>query len=109
VDVCPVKIPFTKILLHLRHRVVEGDAIEELAVPATVRLGAQLGRIALGTPWLYRLGGRLLSLLQVPFQQDGWLSTLPPPLNRWTKVRPFPAFRGRFRQWWRSRKSGALT
>lgn len=109
VDVCPVQIPFTKILLHLRRRVVEGDALEELAASATVRLGAKLGRIALGTPWLYRLGGRLLPILQAPFQQNGWLSSLPPPLNRWTKVRPFPTFRGRFRQWWHNRKRGAST
>jgi L-lactate dehydrogenase complex protein LldF len=107
VEVCPVQIPFTKILLHLRRRVVEGDAIEKRVAPATARLGARLGRVALGTPWLYRLGARLLPILQTPFQQDGWLPALPPPLNRWTGVRPFPAFRGRFRQWWRNRKNGA--
>lgn len=108
VDVCPVKIPFTQILLHLRRRVVEGDAIEKPTAPAAARLGAKLGRVALGTPWLYRLGMWLLPILQAPFQQDGWLPTLPPPLNRWTQVRPFPAFRSRFRHWWRkrSRKAG---
>ncbi len=107
VDVCPVKIPFTKILLHLRHRVVAGDAIEDPAAPVSVRLGAKLGRIALGTSWLYRMGTWLLPILQAPFQQDGWLPALPPPLNRWTKVRPFPPFNGRFRKWWRQRRPGA--
>jgi len=101
-DVCPVKIPMTRILLHLRHRVAEGDPLGGPVTPPAVRLGAKLGATALSTPWLYRLGSRLLQLVQRPFQRDGWLPGLPPPLNRWTMVRPFPAFNGRFRSWWRS-------
>jgi len=103
-DVCPVKIPIPHILLHLRRRVVEGDQFESPAAPAVLRTGARLGRLALATPWLYRLGTRLLPLLQVPLKRDGWLPALPPPLNRWTKVRPLPAFAGRFRQWWGKRQ-----
>jgi L-lactate dehydrogenase complex protein LldF len=107
-DVCPVKIPIPKILLHLRRRVVEGDEFEKAAAPIPIKASAGLGSAALAKPWLYRLGTRLLPALQAPLQRDGWLPVLPPPLNRWTRVRPLPAFRGGFRQWWdqhqRSRK-----
>ncbi len=102
-DICPVKIPITDILLHLRHRAVEGDAIEAPMAPAVLRLGAKAGSVALGTPWLYRLGARLLACLQAPLAREGWLSKLPPPLSRWTLARPFPAFAPGFRRWWRTR------
>jgi hypothetical protein len=57
--------------------------------------------LAFGLPWLYRLGTRLLPGLTRPLRRQGWISHLPPPANRWTRVRPFPAFQARFRQWWR--------
>jgi L-lactate dehydrogenase complex protein LldF len=103
-DVCPVRIPIPKILLHLRRRVVEGDEFEKPAAPLVIRAGAKLGMAALATPWLYRLGTRLLPILQAPLRRDRWLPDLPPPANRWTRVRPFPAFRARFRRWWASRR-----
>jgi L-lactate dehydrogenase complex protein LldF len=103
VDVCPVKVPIVKILLHLRRRVVEGDASTASSAPRSLRLGAKLGRISLGTGWLYRSAARVLPILAAPFARDGWIRRLPPPLDRWTRVRPFPAFRGGFRRIWASR------
>jgi L-lactate dehydrogenase complex protein LldF len=103
-EICPVKIPITDILLHLRHRAAEGDGAERPVAPATTRAAARLGAVALATPWLYRFGSRLLQIVQAPFRRDGWLPALPPPLNRWTRARPFPAFSADFRQWWRSRR-----
>ncbi len=102
-EICPVKIPITDILLHLRHRVAEGDGHEGPVAPAMTRAGAKLGAMALGTPWLYRFGSRILKIVQTPFRRDGWLPSLPPPLSRWTQARPFPAFAADFRQWWRNR------
>ena len=102
-DICPVKIPITEILLHLRHRVVEGDEVETPAGPYHLRLGAQVGSLALRTPWLYRMGSQILKRIQAPFVRDGWMARLPAPLNRWTTSRPFPAFAADFRQWWRGR------
>jgi L-lactate dehydrogenase complex protein LldF len=102
-DICPVKIPITEILLHLRRRVVEGDEQEAAVAPALLRAGARAGSIALRTPWLYRLGSRMLKWLQAPLENDGWLPRLPAPLNRWTAVRPLPAFASNFRAWWRRR------
>ncbi len=102
-DVCPVKIPIPNILLHLRHRVVEGDQFASATVSPILGVGARVGTTALGTPWLYRLGARMMRLFQASFRRGDWLPTLPPPLDRWTMARPFPAFRSDFRAWWRRR------
>ncbi len=102
-DICPVKIPITEILLHLRHRVVEGDAVAPPAAPFPLGLVARAGAASLGRTWLYRLGARALRLIQLPFVRDGWMAHLPPPLHRWTMARPFPAFAADFRRWWRRR------
>jgi L-lactate dehydrogenase complex protein LldF len=104
-DVCPVKIPIPHILLHLRHRIVEGDAVAPPVAPPALQAGAQASVVALGTPWLYRTGSQLLRWAQKPFQRDGWLPDLPPPLDRWTMARPFPRFDATFRSWW-DRRSG---
>jgi L-lactate dehydrogenase complex protein LldF len=103
-DICPVKIPITRILLHLRRRVVEGDESEPATAPVSLRLGASLGAAALGWTGLYRLGSGLLRRLQEPFVRGGWTDHLPAPLNRWTMARPFPAFSADFRQWWQVRR-----
>jgi L-lactate dehydrogenase complex protein LldF len=103
VDICPVKIPITEILLHLRHRVMEGDTQEPSVASTMMRFGAKVGGLALGMPWLYRLGSRIMKIAQAPFRRNAWLPKLPPPLHRWTMGRPFPAFAADFRQWWRSR------
>jgi L-lactate dehydrogenase complex protein LldF len=108
-DICPVKIPITEILLHLRRRVVEGDGIEGPVAPTVLRGGARVGSLALRTPWLYRLGSALLKWLQFPLKRDGWLPKLPPPLNRWTMARPLPAFASEFRTWWRTHKQRGST
>jgi L-lactate dehydrogenase complex protein LldF len=102
-EICPVKIPIPEILLHLRHRVIEGDQIEHAVASLVVRASGKIGALALGTPWLYNLGGWLLKIFQAPLRRDGWLPALPPPINRWTMVRPFPAFRADFRAWWKKR------
>ena len=104
-DVCPVKIPIPEILLHLRHRVADGDEFAPPSAPATLRWSAKLGRLALGWPWLYRLGGRLLPIFQAPLRKGDWLPWLPPPFNRWTRVRPMPAFKSGFRGWWSQRSN----
>ncbi len=104
-DLCPVMIPIPEILLHLRKRYVEGDEFESPSVPGFLKAMAKAGRIVLGSPALYRLGARLGRTLQAPLRRGDWLPTLPPPLNRWTSARPFPAFQGNFRNWWKNRKA----
>lgn len=105
-EVCPVKIPIPKILLHLRHRAAEGDPIGGPALPAAAAAASQAAELGLRLPWLYRLGSRLLPLLTAPWRKDGWLESLPAPLNRWTQVRPLPAFGASYREWWKKRQKG---
>jgi L-lactate dehydrogenase complex protein LldF len=102
-EYCPVKIPIPEILIRLRRRVVEGDAVEGPAVNPLLRAGANLGAVALAAPALYEFGTQALSVAQAPLRADGWLPDLPPPVNRWTTVRPLPAFAPWFRGWWRMR------
>ncbi len=105
VEICPVKIPITDILLHLRHRALEGDEFERPSTPAALREGARLGVLAMGTAWLYRFGSQILKIVQAPFRRGDWLPALPPPLNRWTLSRPFPPFGADFRGWWRDHQA----
>ena len=104
-DVCPVKIPIPTILRHLRRRVAEGDEFSAPSMPAAIRATAGLTSLALAWNWMYRLGGRLLPVINPFFRRDGWLSNMPYPLSRWTKVRPLPPFTARFRQWWNVRSA----
>ena len=102
-ELCPVMIPIPEILLHLRKRFVEGDSFETPSVPGALKAMAKIGRFVLGSPTLYRLGARMARIFQVPMRRGDWLPSLPPPLNRWTMARPFPAFQGDFRGWWQNR------
>ena len=100
--------------LDLDKAVMHPDVDESLAVMGTDALGdlvfvvwkLQIGAAAMSTPWLYRVGSQMLKRLQAPLVSEGWIAKLPPPLNRWTMSRPFPAFAADFRRWWRSRKAG---
>lgn len=102
-EICPVKIPITEILLRLRHRVMEGDTVEAPVASPMARAAAHSSALALSTPALYHAGATAARIAQAPLRRDGWLATLPPPLNRWTSVRPMPAFQSGFRIWWRAR------
>jgi L-lactate dehydrogenase complex protein LldF len=106
-DICPVMIPIPDILLHLRRRVSEGDCTDSPAAPSWTRGAAKLLRVILGSKTLYLLGARLNRILQAPLRRGDWIPWMPAPLNRWTMARPFPAFRGDFRKWWRRRKTEA--
>lgn len=104
-ELCPVMIPIPEILLHLRRRFVEGDPFESPSVPAILKVFAGAGRLVLASPLLFRLGGLIGRTLQRPFRRGDWLPSLPPPFSRWTSARPFPAFKGGFRGWWRNREA----
>ena len=106
VDICPVKIPIVEVLLKLRHRVAQGDPVESATAPASSKAGAAMAARAMSIPWLYRLGAQAFRIVQAPLQRGRWLPNLPPPFDRWTMVRPFPAFSADFRGWWRHREPG---
>ncbi len=104
-DVCPVKIPIPTILRHLRRRVAEGDEFSAPTISTPLRVVASLASLALAWNWVYRFGARLLPIINPFFRHDGWLSNMPYPLNRWTKVRPLPPFTANFRTWWMNVRS----
>jgi L-lactate dehydrogenase complex protein LldG len=60
--------------------------------------------LGLRIPRFYRVGAAMLRILQTPWKRGEFLPSLPPPLNRWTNKRAFPAFKGNFRKWWRQKK-----
>ena len=104
-DVCPIKIPIPTILRHLRRRVAQGDAISLPTMPAPIQATASLTSVTLSQNWIYRLGARLLPIINPFFRKDDWLANMPYPLNRWTKVRPLPPFGSGFRSWWKNVRS----
>ena len=101
-EVCPVKINIPEILIHLRRQIVErGDAPigERLAMKAAGFALADSGRLAAAQ--------KLARAAQWPFERDGHLEHLPPPLSAWTRTRDLPAIpRQSFREWWASRERG---
>lgn len=104
-EACPVKIPIPTILRHLRRRVAQGDAFALPTVSVPVRAAANLASLALAQNWIYRFGARLLPLINPFFRKNNWLSGMPYPLSRWTKVRPLPPFGAGFRRWWNARST----
>ena len=107
-EICPVKIPIHEILLHLRRRAMEGDEMDPPVASGLIRAGAKVSAWFLRSPWLYAAAAHLAGMMQRPLWRDGWLHWLPPPLGRWTLVRPFPTFQGDFRSWWRRRRGGRI-
>lgn len=106
-DVCPVKLPIPEILLQLRQRIAEGDHRAAAATGAAAQLAARAGAFVLGRSFVYRWSARLARRAQFFFRRGEWLPNLPPPLQRWTRVRPFPAIDATFRAWWKQRTGAA--
>jgi hypothetical protein len=95
-------------LIHLRQRVAAGDQVDGPAIAPVVVVGARAVALALSLPWLYGFGSQALRVFQAPLRRGKWLPSLPPPANRWTMVRPMPAYNAGFRQWWRARTPETL-
>lgn len=88
-EVCPVRIDIPRMLL------VERDqATRAGKMPWWLRTGLHGYSFTVTKPafynfaiWGARIGSRLLGA-----RNHGWVKTLPPPFNAWTKSRDFPAF-----------------
>ncbi len=110
-DVCPVKIPFTDILVHLRHRVVEAEKAERF--PRDVEVGAEMALMKTAS-WVLgdakhfeavqkgsSLAGRAL--------HGRTIGPIPAPVaDRWLRHRDVTDVPAQsFRQWWnKNRKEG---
>ncbi|HJE50836.1 MAG TPA: lactate utilization protein [Tessaracoccus flavescens] len=103
-DVCPVKIPFTDILVHLRHKVVEHKTAKHPTGEQALMKGAgwvmadgkHLATVQKGS----RLAGKMFG--------DKWIGPLPVPLaGRWLQARDVePPPTQTFRQWWKKEHEG---
>jgi len=104
VDVCPVKIDFPSVIVHLRHEAADLKQAGRRPHLETTAMAA--GR------WAFRSGGhigaveRLSELAQHLLWWRSYLPKLPWPASAWTSGRdlPVPARRS-FRHWWKKTQS----
>jgi L-lactate dehydrogenase complex protein LldF len=101
-DVCPAKIDLPRLLLDLRHQLVEQGTTshaERIAIRGFTAAARKPGRFV---TWS-RVGRWITGLLA---GKDGDVAKLPPPLNAWTRSRVFPKLARRsFRALWSRRSS----
>lgn len=106
-DVCPVKIDFPKVLLELRHKVVESKKEKKRGGGAIVeKISVRLWRYIVTRKKLYDFTSRISYYLQLPWRGDnGTLRSLPFPFSKWTDERDFPAIaKTTFREKWKKIK-----
>ncbi len=101
-DVCPVRIDFPRLLLTLRHRVIEGTVPERIRPPWRERMGMALWAFVMMSERRYRLAATLARWAQKFFIADGRIRRLPLyPFSEWTKDRDLPPLAPRpFRKRW---------
>ncbi len=99
---CPVDIHIPDMLLRLRRDLQNSQ-------PAPLRLGMKAWAFANSHPLLFHGGGELAErVTRRQAREHGALQQLPPPFDRWTEQRDFPAFaKQAFRSWWKERQKNA--
>ncbi len=107
-EVCPVKIPFIDILIHLRHKVVQAEKADRIPHDREVAAEMALMKVAswvMGNAkhfekvqWGSRSAGKML--------RGKSLGPIPVPVaNRWLKYRDVDTVpKETFRSWWSKRK-----
>ena len=99
-EVCPVRIPFTDILVHLRHKVAQYKTSKHPTIEQGLMKSAG---------WVMS-DGRHLATVQVASRaaggiyKDKWIGPIPLPLaDRWLQARDVEAPPTQtFRQWWKN-------
>ena len=101
-EVCPVRIDIPRMLLHLRHRLVEGPDESEVTATTAEKQAARGFAWAMSNPSALGALAGMGRVAQKPFVSDGKLSRVPLPLvSRWTASRDLPPLPKRtFRQIW---------
>ncbi len=100
-DICPVRIDIPSMLLAVRARHVRAGQ-----PPAWLKAGLKLFALGMSVPGLYRLAQFFGGLGTRLLARQGWIRSLPPPLNAWTLRRDFPAIPAQpFRARWAQRRS----
>ena len=91
-DVCPVKIDFPKVLLELRHRVVEEKKKDRVGRAFLEGLAFRMWSMITANTKLYNIARTASYYLQYPWSAGkSTLKSLPYPFSRWTAARDFPA------------------
>jgi L-lactate dehydrogenase complex protein LldF len=105
-DVCPVKIDFPKVLLELRHRVVQEKKKDRVGRAFFEGLAFKMWRIVNANTKLYNIALTASYYLQFPCHlSNSRLRSLPYPFSRWTAARDFPAVsKIPFRNRWKNLK-----
>ena len=94
-QVCPVDIDLPRMLLELRH-----DLVERRNTDFLYDIGIKAWEVANRSPRLFEMGGKAAQVGQKFVGEN-----LPGPLGNWTKYRDFPAFAPKsFRELWRERQ-----
>ena len=96
-EACPVKIDIPKLLLDLRHQLVQREHTT-LSEQILVKLWAWV----MQHPKVYAQLTRMLAIIQRLWTHSGWLERLPGPFAGWTTTRDLKALSSQtFRQRWR--------
>jgi L-lactate dehydrogenase complex protein LldF len=105
-EVCPVKIDIPSLLVNLRSQHVEGERARR-RVPTAEAMAMAVAARVMASPRLFAAAERGLGAGRL-IARNGKITTLPPPLSRWTGSRDLPAPPAEtFRQWWqRTRGDG---
>ncbi|NOZ29775.1 MAG: iron-sulfur cluster-binding protein [Chloroflexi bacterium] len=100
-DVCPVRIDLPRLLLKLRSELTRTGLSSRWE-----RWAIRGWRWIMASPARYRWAGRLAAWGTLGLARRGWIRRLPPPLNRWTRSRDFPAPAVKpFRERWAKREA----
>jgi len=105
-DVCPVKIDIPKLLLHLRHKVAEGDASEKGSAWMERLFIGQWHKAVRNRKALERRA-KLAKLMLKPITRNGKIKKLHAPMvGGWTISRDFPALASQsFADRWKNKLS----
>ena len=102
-EVCPIKINIPRMLLHLRHKLAEGDSESESAATTTEKQAAQGYTWLMSNPSALSAARKVGRLAQKPFVSDekiGRRVSLP-LVSRWTAARDLPSLPSRtFKDIW---------
>lgn len=108
-DVCPVRIPISDLLVHMRHKVVEAKKADPPHIPHTAE--PQLISIAswvMGDGKRLDLAGKGTAMVDLILGKGFKVTKfgpMPYPLSRWTDARDVPMMPEQsFRTWWKKNR-----
>lgn len=107
-EVCPIKINIPRMLLHLRHKLVESPDESERAASTAEKIAANGYAWLMSNQTMLSAAKKVGRLAQMPFVSDGKVSRAPLPLvSKWTAARDLPALPKRtFREIWEHELEG---